>query len=180
MSIKTSQSVVKEHTKRIIEALLFATDQPLPLNKLREIVESFHPFKPKELAEILQELKQDYLREKRAFQLEEIGGGYLLRSSPEFKVYTSQIQRDRRGEKLSPAALETVAIVAFKGPLPKAQIEAIRGVDSSGILQTLLDRGLIEITGQMEVAGRPHLYGVTPLFLQHFGLSSLQELVEIQ
>lgn len=161
---------------RVIEALLFATSEPIPLDRLRQILETIAPIKPKELRSLISELQYDYQVQRRAFRLEEIAEGFLLRSAPEFAPYIELMVKQRRSERLSPAATEVVAIIAYRQPITRPQVEAIRGVDSSGTIQNLLERGFIAATGRLEAPGRPTLYCVTPLFLQHFGLRSIQEL----
>ncbi len=170
------ERLLRQHAKRIIEALLFASSIPLPFAKIREIVDTFQPFKPKVLQDLIQELKCDYLSQQRSFRLEEIAEGFILRSCEEYSPYLDLLYRNRRTEKLSTAAIETLSIIAYKQPVTRPQIDAIRGVDSSGILQVLLDRQLIEVVGKLEAPGRPTLYGVTAEFLKHFGLKDLQEL----
>lgn len=172
--------ILQQHIKGIIEALLFASCDPLPLTKIREITDSVFPFRPKILRAILLELQQDYLSQRRAFRLEEIGGGYLLRSCEEFTPYVELLHRNKRSEKLSPAAAEVLAIIAYKQPITRPQIESIRGVDSSGVIQNLLERQLIEPIGRLEAPGRPTLYGITKDFLKHFGLRGVHDLPQIQ
>jgi segregation and condensation protein B len=147
---------------------------------MREILHTFCPVKPRLLAECLQELKEEYQIEQRAFQLEEIGQGYILRTRDLYSAYVHQLHGNRRGEKLSQAATEVLAIIAYRQPITRPDIEAIRGVDSSGTLYSLLERGLIEISGRLEAPGRPSLYSTTSQFLQHFGLNDLSELPKME
>lgn len=158
--------------KRILEALLFASSDPLPLEKLSEVTE----LSTKEVRSLLEELKTEYDTEERAFQLEEIAEGFILRSREAFNPYIAQLHPGRRRARLSHAVAEVLAIVAYRQPITRPQIESIRGVDSSGHVQQLLERGLVEALGKLEVPGRPTLYGVTKEFLQHFGLRDLDEL----
>lgn len=174
------ERLLKQHAKRIIEALFFASSEPLPFSKIREVVDSFHPFKPKTVQELINDLKCDYLSQQRAFRIEEIADGFILRTCEEYHPYIDLLYRNKRTEKLSQAALETLAIIAYKQPITRPQIEAVRGVDSSGIVQSLLDRQLIEAVGKLEAPGRPTLYGITQEFLKHFGLKDLQELPQIK
>lgn len=170
----------RQHAKRIIEALLFASSDPLPFNKIREIVDTFQLLKPRLLRELINELQQEYLSQQRAFRLEEIAEGYLLRTCEEYGSFIDLLHRNKRSEKLSHASAEVLAIIAYKQPITRPQIEAIRGVDSSGIMQNLLERQLIEPVGKLEAPGRPTLYGITKDFLKHFGLRDLQELPQLQ
>lgn len=169
-------AVLYDHLKRVIEALLFASSEPLSLNKIREITEPILPLKPKEIREVLSALREDYLDHRRAFQLEEIAEGYVLRTYEDYAPYLEQLYRDKRSEKLSQAAIEVLAIIAYRQPITRPEIEAIRGVDSAASIGQLLERSLIEITGKREAPGRPSLYGTTKEFLKHFGLKNLEEL----
>lgn len=164
--------------KRIVEALLFASNEPLPLLKLREITDHFKPIPPRHLKQILTELQQDYIAQQRGFRLEEIAQGYLLRSGEEFGPYIDLLYRNKRAEKLSHASAEVLAIIAYRQPITRPQIEAIRGVDSSGIVQNLLERQLIEPVGKLEAPGRPTLYATTQDFLKHFGLKDAAQLAK--
>lgn len=165
-----------EHLKRVVEALLFAGSDPLPIAKIREITDEIYPLKPKELREILEGLKENYLNAGHAFKLEEIAQGYVLRTREEYAPYLDRLFRQKRGEKLSQASTEVLAIVAYKQPITRTQIDAIRGVDSSGTMSQLLERNLIEARGKSETPGRPTLYGTTKNFLKHFGLKDLADL----
>ncbi|MDP1835077.1 MAG: SMC-Scp complex subunit ScpB [Chlamydiales bacterium] len=162
--------------KRVVEALLFASNTPLPFAKIRHIVEQVHPFTPRELLTLIQELQIEYESQQRAFEIVEIAEGYALRTRKEFGSYVDQLFGNKRPEKLSQAATEVLAIVAYRQPITRPQIEALRGVDSSGVLQSLLERQLVEAVGKLETPGRPTLYAVTHQFLEHFGLKSLADL----
>lgn len=162
--------------KRIVEALLFASSESLTLDKLREIICETFPIKSRELQHLIDELAKEYEREKRAFQIDQISGGYLLRSAPDMSPYIEQLFQNRRGEKLSQAATEVLAIIAYRSPITRREVEKLRGVDCSGTIISLLERDLIEVVGKKEALGRPLQYGVTKRFLQHFGLKDLQDL----
>ncbi|MEI8125051.1 MAG: SMC-Scp complex subunit ScpB [Parachlamydiaceae bacterium] len=174
--VQQQEKFIRQHAKRIIEALLFSSSEPLSFTKIREIVDSFQPLKPRLLRDLIIELQQEYLSQQRAFRIEEIADGFLLRTCEEYSPFVDLIHRNKRTEKLSQASAEVLAIIAYRQPITRPQIEAIRGVDSSGILQNLLERQLIEPTGKLEAPGRPTLYGTTKDFLQHFGLRSAEEL----
>ncbi len=175
-SLNQIDQQLRQHLKRVMEALLFASHDPLPLAKLREITDTILPLRPRDLRQMLDELKQDYLTQQRAFRLEEIAQGYVLRTYEEYAPYLDQLYRQRRGEKLSYASTEVLAIIAYRQPITRPQIDAIRGVDSSGTIMQLLERQLIEPVGKLEAPGRPTLYGTTKEFLKHFGLKDLSEL----
>lgn len=169
---------LQSHLKRVVEALLFASIDPVPLAKIREVTDTILPVRPRRLRQILEELKQEYVGHQRAFRLEEIAQGYVLRTYEEYAPYIDLLHRQRRGEKLSPASTEVLAIIAYRQPITRPQIEAIRGVDSSGTVDQLLERQLIEPIGKLEAPGRPTLFGTTREFLKHFGLKDLSELKE--
>lgn len=167
---------IRQHIKRIVEALLFASNAPITFTKIHEITDTFHTLKPRQLRDLIAELQQEYLSQHRSFRLEEIADGFMLRTCEEYGVFIERLHVNRRDEKLTQASMEVLAIIAYKQPITRQQIEAIRGVDSSGVVQSLLDRNLIEVTGRLEVPGRPNLLGVTKEFLEHFGLKNAQEL----
>lgn len=166
--------------KRVIEALLFSTNEPLSFVKIREITDTIYPFKPRVLREIIDELQNDFISKQLVYRLEEIAQGFLLRTSEEFGPYLNLLYRNKRIEKLSQAAAEVLAIIAYRQPVTRPQIDSIRGVDSTGVLQALLERQLVEPLGKLEAPGRPMLFGITKDFLKHFGLRDLQELPKIE
>jgi segregation and condensation protein B len=155
-----------------LEALLFSSDQPLPLSLLVESLEA----PPERVAEALRALEAAYAARGAGVQLREIAGGYLLVTSPEHAEWVGRLLRGKKKMRLSRPALETLAIIAYKQPVTKSEVEAIRGVDSSAVLTTLLERNLVTIRGRSKVVGRPLLYGTTQEFLDYFGLKDLSEL----
>ncbi|MBQ3933988.1 MAG: SMC-Scp complex subunit ScpB [Elusimicrobiaceae bacterium] len=163
--------------KNIIETLLFITDKPLSASKINQVAEIG------DLAltrDIIQEIQTDYATSGRAVQVLEIGGGFQMCTKPEYGRWVRKLYNEKMSTRLSPAALETLAIVAYKQPVTRAEIEAIRGVDISGPLEKLLDRGLVKIAGKKEVAGRPLVYATTEQFLRVFGLNHLSELPDMK
>lgn len=176
---RTLDRQIRLQIKRIIEALLFASAKPLTFQRIKEICEEIHPIKPKALRDLIEDLREEYISQGRAFRLEEIAEGFLLRSCEEYSRFIEKLGFTKRQEKLSPAALETLAIIAFRNPITRPEIDRIRGVDSSGTLQNLLERNLIEPGGKLEAPGRPVLYKITPHFLEHFGLKDLEELPKL-
>jgi segregation and condensation protein B len=155
-----------------IEALLFSSDQPLTLALLADALEA-------DAADVSLELKalgDDYKSRSSGVELREIAGGWMITTTPEQNEWVTRMLRGKRRMRLSRAALETLAIIAYKQPVTKSEIEAIRGVDSSGTLATLLERSLVTIRGRSTVVGRPLLYGSTGDFLNYFGLKDLTEL----
>jgi segregation and condensation protein B len=155
-----------------IEALLFSSDQPLPLTLLAESLESA----PEAVAESLQSLGAEYAARQSGVELREIAGGWMLVTTAAQAEWVGRMLRGKRRMRLSRAALETLAIIAYKQPVTKSEVEAIRGVDASGVMATLLERNLVTIRGRSKVVGRPLLYGTTPDFLDYFGLRDLTEL----
>ena len=163
--------------KQVIEALLFASDAPVGLGTLVEVLEG--PSAP-EVIELLGELKREYETTERGIALGEIGGGYLILSRKECAPWIDRMLRTRRKARLTRAGLETLAIVAYKQPITKVEIDSIRGVDSSGSLHTLLERNLVLIRGRSKAVGRPLLYGTTPEFLSYMGVNDLTDLPELK
>lgn len=165
--------------ERIIEGLLFSTNEPIPLFKLKEIIELTYPITLAELRNFIQDLQMSYKNENRGFQLDEIAEGYCLRTIEDLFPYIEYLHKRRKADKMSKASMEVLAIIAFKQPITRAQIENVRGVDSTGTIYALLERGFIEVKGKMESPGRPSLYGLTKGFLKHFGLKDFNQLMPL-
>ena len=155
-----------------LEALLFSSDQPLSLSLLAESLDA----PPDEVAAALVKLGEEYAARGAGVELREIAGGHLLVTAAGQAEWVGRLLRGRKKMRLSRAALETMAIIAYKQPVTKSEVEAIRGVDSSGVMATLLERNLVTIRGRSKVIGRPLLYGTTQEFLDYFGLKDLTEL----
>lgn len=178
--------------KSLVEAILFAAQKPLALKEIKailarpedagnaELARAFKKTKETEIAEAMDRLKVDYTQQGRSFQIQEVAGGYHLISQPQFAPWLKQLFEERRTGRLSLPALETLAIIAYRQPITRADIEGVRGVAVDGVMQTLLERGLITISGRAEVPGRPMLYGTTKNFLHHFGLSDINELPAVE
>lgn len=162
-------------TRQIIEALLFASDAPLTSSDLSMADEELEE---DEVLTAIQELRREYEKSEHAFQIYELGGGFQVLTRPDFAPWLERFATVSRPSRLSSAALEVLAIVVYRQPIGRAEIEDIRGVGSSGVLRTLQDRELIEVVGRGEGLGRPLLYGTTPFFLEHFGFRSLNDLPE--
>jgi len=156
--------------KAILEALLFVAEEPISLDKLKEILEAYSR---KEVATFLEELRVSYAG--RGLQLVEVAGGYRLATRPELAPWIQKLQTAKPA-KLSRAALETLAIIAYRQPITRPEIEAIRGVTVDGVLKTLTERDLIRILGRKPEPGRPILYGTSRAFLENFGFKDLSEL----
>lgn len=160
----------------VIEAVLFTAGDPLTLAELAVVCEADEP----SLREALAALRADYGANQRGLQLAEVAGGYQLTTRPEYAVWVGRVHRMIREVRVTRPALETLAIIAYRQPLTRHEIEAIRGVDCAGVLKTLLERRLIKITGRKAAAGRPLLYGTGQEFLQCFGLKDLSELPKLR
>ena len=163
--------------KQIVEALLFASDSPVALPTLVEVLEGPGP---EETVAVLRELEQDLRESDRGVVLVEIAGGYQLLSRRECAPWIDRMLRSRRKVRLSRAGLETLAIVAYKQPITKAEVDSIRGVDSGGALHTLLERNLALIRGRSKAVGRPLLYATAPEFLSYMGINDLADLPELK
>ncbi|MEY4199072.1 MAG: SMC-Scp complex subunit ScpB [Verrucomicrobiota bacterium] len=175
--------------KAIIEAILFNSQKPLSPKELRDVfsqtadnseeplAKSFKKTKDEEIIALLEELAKDHEAAARTFRLVCVAGAWQFVSQPEFAPWIKTLVGEKsRPGRLSQPALETLAIIAYRQPLTRAEIEQIRGVAVDGVMQTLLERGIVEQTGRAEVVGRPALYGTTPAFLEYFGLRGLEDL----
>ena len=158
--------------RRIVEALIFSSSEPLSAAKIADIIPYCDAGQAKDL---VNELNTEYVEQDRSFEIWEVAGGYQIRTRAEFSGYLQKLQKER-ALRLSQAALETLAIIAYRQPVTRAEIEDVRGVDAGATVKSLLDRHLIRIAGQREVPGRPMLYGTTRRFLEVFGLERLKDL----
>jgi len=162
--------------KLILESLLFSTEAPIRLEKLNEI---FPDTQIKDLREIMSELNQEYVTFNRSFAIREVANGFQFYTKTEYAPWIKKFKKIRPA-RLSPATLETLAIIAYKQPLTRAEIEDVRGVDAGGILRALLEKNLIKIIGKKDVPGKPLLYSTTPKFLTMFGLKGLKDLPTLE
>lgn len=169
-----------ESPKSVIEALLFAGSEPVRPGEVREILSSAAPLADGEIRAIIDQLREEYRASGRSFTIAEIAGGYRLQTLPEYGAWISKLRATPSRRKLSAPAIETLAIAAYRQPITKAEIEAIRGVNIDGVIENLMDRDLIEPKGRKQAVGKPHLYGTTKKFLEHFGLRSIKDLPEIE
>ena len=160
-------------TRHAVEAILFVSDEPLTVAKLHAILPDV---KPSDIKDALAALRAEYDGSARAFSLEEIAEGWQLLTRPEYTDIISRLKRSRAERKLSAAALETLAIVAYKQPIKRADLEAIRGVASGEVLRALMERTLVRIVGREDVPGAPVQYGTSKEFLEVFGLRCLEDL----
>ena len=161
--------------KQVVEGLLFASDQPLGVQQLQEVLE----LPEADVRALVVSLRQDYVEQQRALTILEVAGGFQMATIPDVASWIRKCYRQAHKERLSKPALETLAIIAYKQPLTRAEMEAIRGVNVDGVVQALLEKNLIRIMGRKEAPGRPILYGTTKEFLQYFGLNSLIDLPKL-
>lgn len=159
--------------EQVVEATLFASQSPLTPAELARADEGLTPDR---VREALEELRRRYDEQERAFQIYQLGDGYQILTRPEYAPYLERFDSVPRSPTLSDAALETLAIVAYRQPIGRVEIEEVRGVSSSSVLQTLQEWELVEVVGRGEGLGRPLLYGTTQKFLDHFGFQDLSDL----
>jgi segregation and condensation protein B len=162
--------------KKIIEALLFATPDPLTQVKVNGI---FDPDTPN-LKKFVDELNEQYSNEDHSFEIRQVAGGYQLVARKEYEHLIRRLLSRSGRLSLSPAALDTLSIIAYKQPVSRYEIEAIRGVDSSGVIKTLLNRKMVKIKGRDTGPGRPLIYQTTNMFLEHFGINRLSDLPKLK
>ncbi len=162
----------RSEQRRIVEALVLASPEPVTAARLAAVVPDATPALAREL---VAELNRDYTEQGRAFEIVEVAGGYQLRTRIDLAGYVRELQ-PRRAVRLSRASLETLAVIAYKQPVTRAEIEHVRGVDAGAVLRSLLERDLVRIAGHREIPGRPMLYATTRRFLEVFGLASLEDL----
>ena len=176
---------------RVVEALLFSAQKPLSIRELAAAIKGagaeddlspneFAGATEAEIAAALEQLKIEYIQEQRAFQIIEKAEGWQLVTDPVFVRWVRQLFPAPKPARLTAPALETLAIIAYRQPITRADVEAVRGVNIDGVLQTLMERGLVKIIGRAEIPGRPLLYETTQFFLDHFGLRTLDELPNVE
>src|SRR5215469_2955532 len=177
---------------RVIEALLFSAQKQLSIREITAAIRAaeddlasetpneFARVRDSQVAAALEQLKVEYIQQGRAFQLIEKAEGWQLATDPGFANWVRQLFPGPKPARLSSPALETLAIIAYRQPITRADVEAVRGVNIDGVLQTLMERGLVKIAGRAEIPGRPLLYETTQFFLEHFGLRNLDELPNVE
>jgi segregation and condensation protein B len=176
---------------RVIEALLFSAQKPLSTKEIVEVLRRAggeDEFSPNEFAKVreaevaaaLEQLKIECIEQQRAFQLSEKAEGWQFATDPKYAQWVRELFPTAKPARLTAPALETLAIIAYRQPITRADVEAVRGVNIDGVLQTLMERGLVKIAGRAEIPGRPLLYETTQFFLDHFGLRTLDELPNVE
>lgn len=174
---KIDLDLKKKSTIPIIEALLFSSDEPLKANKICEIVDGL---KEKDVKEIIEIINRSYEDSGRAIRIHFIADGYQLFTLSEYSTYVEKLFKSRQQARLSLKALETLAIIAYKQPVTRNEIEEIRGVNVDGVLKTLLTRKLITVAGTANAPGTPYLYQTTKKFLEYFGLKNIKDLPKLK
>ena len=166
-----------QNYKGAIEAILFVSEKPVVLDQIKEV---FPELKPSQISDLIKQLQEEYVNREAGMVVVEIAGGYQMLSNSHAAAHIREFYKTKTKEKLSRPALESLAIIAYKQPVGRAEVEVIRGVNSDGTIAHLLNKGLIRITGRKEVPGRPFLYGTTKEFLEYFGLKSLEDMPKIE
>ena len=165
--------------KKVIEALLFVSDKPLLTREIKNIIKE-DLSENDNVDEILKQMQEEYNQLNLAFELKFVADGWTFATKSQYSPWIKKLLKEKTILKLSPSAMEVLAIIAYKQPITRAEIDNIRGVDCGGVIDTLTDRKFIKIVGRKESLGRPLLYGTTQEFLRHFGLSHLSELPIIE
>jgi len=176
------QTPISDSKRHIIESLLFGSDEPLTIRTIIEILRTPDESGPRirvreeDVLEIIRQLNSEYVESGRSFRVIQVAGGFQFATMPEFAEWLGRMAKDKAKRKLSTAALETLAVIAYKQPVTKPEIEAIRGVNADYAIQKLMERNMVTIVGRAATPGRPLLYGTTEDFLKHFGVNDLAEL----
>lgn len=171
-----AQQDAGQATESVVEAVLFASDEPLTAERLANIAGTA----ARQIRRHIKDLNDKYKTNGNVFRIEQIAGGYQMLTLSVYNHWLKKLLRVRSDTKLSAASLETLAIIAYKQPVIRADIEAIRGVAIGEIIRGLMYKGLVKIVGRAEVLGRPMLYGTTKKFLEVFGLNSLKDLPKVE
>lgn len=167
----------EDNVKAIIEALLFISDKPLNLEQIKNVLGDLQT---NQIRQVLEELCSEYEKANRGMRIIEIAGGFQMVTLPSLAPFLKKLYKQPRPERLSKPALETLAIIAYKQPVTRMEIESLRNVNVDGLLRSILDKNLIRIVGRKKAPGRPLVYGTTRQFLEYFGLKSLDELPKME
>jgi len=167
----------QEQAKRIIEALLFTSERPLSITQIRETLEETDT---EAIKSAISRLQNEYSDSGRSFNITPVAGGYQISTDPVYAPWLKKLYYKSRKNKLSHPALETLAIIAYRQPITRQEVEDIRGVNVDGVLKTILEKSLVRISGRKKIPGRPFLYSSTKQFLEFFALQSLEELPKLE
>ena len=165
------------HVKGVVEALLFVNEKPVTFEQIQRVLGAMNAA---EIKQVIQSLSEEFEQRQSGIKIVEIAGGYQMLSNPAYVSYIRDFYKTKHKEKLSKPALETLAIVAYKQPVTRTEVELIRGVNSDGVIAHLLTKELVKPVGRKDVPGRPFLYGTTRQFLEYFGLKSLEDLPTLE
>ena len=164
--------------KKVLEALLLVSEKPLLIEQAREVLGP--PFEPAQIRRLFAQLAEEYSQTNRGIRITEVAEGFQMVTDPALYSFVARLTRRVRSVRLTKPSLETLAIIAYRQPLTRVEIEQVRGVDATGVCDTLLKVNLIRVVGRKETVGRPILYGTTREFLDHFGLRSLEDLPTLE
>jgi segregation and condensation protein B len=167
----------ENNLKSAVEALIFVSEKPITLEQIKRVLGNLDSLS---VSKIIEELKAEYVTQNRGLRIVEIAGGFQMITCNSFAPFLKKLFKSRSSDKLSKPALESLAIIAYKQPLTKAEIESLRNVNVDGVMKSLIDKSLIRVCGRKKIPGRPFVFGTTREFLEHFGLKSLQELPKIE
>ena len=167
---------MSDNITAVVEALLFAAEQPVSLEQLRSLVPGSDTAM---LREAVSRLKQEYETGGRGVRVDEAAGGYRMTTAPELSGFVRRLYRQRRSDKLSRPAMETLAIIAYKQPVTRQEVQSLRSVNIDGVMKNLLEKNLIRISGKKDAPGRPFVFGTTRQFLEYFGLNSIEEMPKL-
>jgi len=167
----------EDNVKSVIEALLFASEKPLLIEQVKGVLEHLGN---DEIRQIFEDLRLEYEKTNRGIRIAEVAGGFQMITAAPLAAFLKKLYKQKRIERFSKPALETLAIIAYKQPVARAEIEAIRNVQADNMVKNLLEKGLIRIAGRKKSPGRPFVYGTTRQFLEYFGLKSLEELPRME
>ena len=167
----------ENNLKSVIEALIFVSGKPIGLEQIKKVTSVTEAAS---LRKVIDELIQEYEASGRGMRIVEVAGGFQMIAATNYAVFLKKLFKDRSPEKLSKPALESLAIIAYKQPLTRSEIESLRNVNVDGVMKSLLDKNLVRICGRKKIPGRPFVYGTTREFLEHFGLKSLEDLPKIE
>ncbi len=175
--IDASADINDEIAKHVIEALLFASSKPITIPEIRKVLKGK---KAEDIHTMITEISSVYERDGRSFRIQHIAGGWQILTESKYAPWILKLEQQKKIKQATASALETLAIIAYRQPLSRVEVEDLRGVDSSAVLATLLERGLVKIVGRKEIPGRPFLYATTDKFLEHFGLPTIGQLPNIE
>jgi segregation and condensation protein B len=169
--------MAQDTVKAIIEALLFSSDKPILIEQIKNV---FSDLEPTRVRKILEELKSEYENNGRGLRISEVAGGFQMITAANLSSFLKKFYKQKHAQSFSKPALETLAIVAYKQPVTRLEIESIRGVNVDGVVKHLKDLRIIRISGRKKAPGRPFVYSTTREFLEYFGLKSLEELPKME